>query len=278
MRSSCLLAILAVVLPGCGILITPQKEVEIGRGVDQELRKQYRMVDGSDPVAGWAKEFVAPLQKGSAGFRNPNEIGGFKVAVISDDKLVNAFAAPGGYTYLSTGLILQAESCAEIAGVMGHELAHVTQKHGVKTLEQAIAAQELSNLIFGQGSITSEAAQTILGILQSTKFSREDESEADQVGLQIAERGGYNPYGLASFFQKLLKAEKGASLPEFLSSHPATAGRINEVKASIKKRYGAKYKESAAKTEPCEKTKLQLDDVKKRIRDKQLKLTNKAGS
>ncbi len=278
MRHTLFLSLAAALLSGCGMLITPQKEVEIGKGVDQELRKQYRMVDGGDPVAGWAKEFVAPLQKGSTAFRNPNEIGGFKVSVIADDKLVNAFAAPGGYTYISTGLILQSESCAEIAGVMGHELAHVTQKHGVKTLEQAIAAQELSNLIFGEGTISSEAAQTILGILQSTKFSREDESEADAVGLQISERGGYNPYGLASFFQKLLKQEGGASLPEFLSSHPATAGRINEVKAAIKKRYGSKYKESVAKTELCEKTKLQLDDVKKRIRDQQLKLTSKAGS
>jgi predicted Zn-dependent protease len=278
MRHTLVLSLAAALLSGCGMLITPQKEVEIGQGVDKELRKQYRMVEGSDPVAGWAKEFIAPLQKGSTAFRNPNEIGGFKVAVIADDRLVNAFAAPGGYTYISTGLILQSESCAEIAGVMGHELAHVTQKHGVKTLEQAIAAQQLGTLIFGEGSLTSEAALTLLNILQSTKFSRENESEADAVGLQISARGGYNPYGLSSFFQKLLKQEGGASMPEFLSSHPATAGRISEVKADIKKRYGDKYKESAAKTEPCEKTKLQLDDVKKRIRDKQIKLTPKAGS
>ena len=89
------LSLAAALLSGCGMLITPQKEVEIGKGVDQELRKQYRMVDGGDPVAGWAKEFVEPLQKGSTAFRNPNEIGGFKVSVIADDKLVNAFSPLG---------------------------------------------------------------------------------------------------------------------------------------------------------------------------------------
>jgi len=272
MRNVLFFGLVASLVSGCGALITPRKEVEIGSGVDKELRKQYRFVDPSDPVTGWAKEFVAPLQAGSAAFRNPSEIGGFKVAVIADDKLVNAFAAPGGYTYISTGLLLQAESCGEVAGVLGHELAHVTQKHGVKSLEQAIAAQQLGELIFGQGSITSEAAQTILQILQGTTFSREDEAEADAVGLQIAERGGYNPYGLALFFQKLLKLEGGASMPEFLSSHPATDSRVKAVRADIRKRYGDKYKESDVKAQKCQKTKIQLDDVKQRIRGKQLKL------
>ncbi|MEZ4464050.1 MAG: M48 family metalloprotease [bacterium] len=271
-----LLGLVAALASGCGALISPAKEVEIGRGVDGELRKQYQLVDADDPVAVFARDFVAPLQAGSAKFRNPSEIGGFKVSVIADDKLVNAFAAPGGFTYISTGLLLSAESCAEIAGVMGHELAHVTQKHGVKAIEQAMAAQQLADMILGQGTLSGQAALTILNILQSTKFSRDDEAEADGVGLQIAAGAAYNPYGLAAFFQKLLKLE-GAGMPEILSSHPATDSRIRAVKTEIQKRYGTRYKEAEVKTQPCQKTKIQLGDVKQRIRDKRLKLAPKAG-
>ncbi|MEZ4471698.1 MAG: M48 family metalloprotease [bacterium] len=216
------------------------------------------------------------LQAGSAKFRNHGEIGGFKVSVIADDKLVNAFAAPGGFTYISTGLLLSAESCAEIAGVMGHELAHVTQKHGVKAIEQAMAAQQLADMILGQGTLSGQAALTILNILQSTKFSRDDEAEADGVGLQIAPPARPTTLRPGGFFQKLLKLE-GARMPEILSSHPATDSRIRAVKTEIQKRYGTRYKEAEVKTQPCQKTKIQLGDVKQRIRDKRLKLAPRAG-
>lgn len=254
---------------GCGALISPQQEIKIGSGVHEELKTQYTLVAPNDPLALWAKEFVQPMEAASREFRDPAEIGGYKVAVIADDNLVNAFAAPGGYTYIATGLILQAQSCAEIAGVMGHELAHVTQKHGVKSLETAMAAQTLSEMLLGEGSISSQAAQAVISVLQSTKFSRDDESESDEVGLQISAKSGYNPYGLAEFFRKLLGS--GGGMPQFLSSHPATDERIASVKAQIKKRYGDRYSLADVHKGKC-KTKMQLDAVKARITGKQYKV------
>lgn len=262
------LALVALFATGCGSLIGAQQEIQIGQGVHQELQKQYTLVDPNDPLAVWAKDLVAPLEQASKPFRDPSEIGGYKVAVIADDKLINAFAAPGGYTYIATGLILQSTSCAEIAGVMGHELAHVTQKHGVKALETAMAAQTLADMLLGQGTISSQAAQTIIGILQKTKFSRDNESESDEVGLQISATAGYNPYGLAEFFKKLLSHGDGG-VPEFLSSHPATDERIKQVSAQIKKRYGSRYDPKQANSGQCQGTKLQLDAIKDRIRGKQ---------
>lgn len=259
-------------LTGCGALITPKQELQIGGGVHEELKKQYKLIDQGDPLGVWARDFVKPLENASKPFRNPSEIGGYKVAVIADDKLVNAFAAPGGYTYIATGLILQAESCAEIAGVMGHELAHVTQKHGVKALETAMAAQTLADMLLGQGTISSQAAQSVIGVLQNTKFSRDDETESDDVGLQISAKAGYNPHGLAAFFQKLLKAGGDAGALQFLSSHPATDERIKRVRSQIGKRYGAKYKVADTHKGKCQGTKLQLDAVKDRIRKKQYKV------
>ncbi|MBV71306.1 MAG: hypothetical protein CMH52_08145 [Myxococcales bacterium] len=268
MRRNTLWIVILVILQGCGgALISNQQEREIGAGVDQQLKKEYRLVHSNDPVAKWAKEFVAPLQRASVRFRDPKEIGGYKVAVIADNKLVNAFAAPGGYTYLSTGLILQSKTCAEIAGVMGHELAHVTQRHGAKSIESSFAVEQIVSLFLSDG-LAAGSAVLIWQFLSSTTFSRDDENEADTVGLQISYGAGYNPDGLADFFRVLLKAEKGASAPEFLSSHPATGKRIRSVERQIRKRYRGNAKRKSTK---C-RTRMKLAEIKRRIKSGKLKL------
>lgn len=265
-----------LLLTGCGGLIGPKQELELGAGVDKEIGKQYKLLAEDDPVAMWARAFVKPLEQASNRHRNSGEFGGYKVKVIADDKLVNAFAAPGGYTYLSTGLILEANRCSDVAGVMGHELAHVTQKHGVEALEAQVATQTLAGWFLGEG-LAADAAVAALGILQSTKFSRDNEAEADGVGLQIAHDAGYNPYGLARFFEALLALEKksGSSSGGYLSSHPATADRVRDVTTAIQKRYGSSAKRDDPPRDACQKTALSLAAVQDRIRKKQLKFAPK---
>ncbi len=262
------LCLALTVLPGCGALISNQREVQIGLDVDKQIGKEHRLVADDDPVAVWAREVVRPLEAASAPFRDPAEIGGYKVAVIADDGLVNAFAAPGGWTYLSTGLILQSADCAELAGVMGHELAHVTQRHSVKAIEKAFAAEQLAGFFLDEG-LARDGALLIFQVVQNTKFSRDDEAEADAVGLQIAHDAGYTPYGLADFFRKLLAMESGGRLPDFLSSHPATDKRVAAVTTAIRGRYG----DAAKPGEPraC-RTQMTLDAVKARIRGGQLQI------
>ena len=259
------LAILSTLTAGCGGLINNKKEVEIGRGVDVEIEKEYAIVAEQDPVAVWARELIVPLSEASTPFRDPKDIEGYKVEVLADDALVNAFAAPGGYTYLSTGLILAADTCAEITGVVGHELAHVTERHSVQSMEAAFAGQQLAQLFLGDG-LASDAAQTVWAFLNSTQFSQMHESEADEVGLQIAHDAGYNPHGLADFFGKILALEKaGGSPPKFLSSHPATADRILAVEASIADHYGDEVVKGQSQSYACKGTKLQLEAVKKHL-------------
>ncbi len=276
MRTPALTSTIALaLLTGCGSLISNQQEVDIGQNVHQQLSQQYVLVADDDPVSVWARDFVRPLEAASAPHRPPSEINGYKVAVIHDDDLVNAFAAPGGFTYLTTGLVLQASDCAEIAGVMGHELAHVTERHGVEAIEKAFAAEQLAAFFLDEG-LAKDGALLIFQVLQSTKFSREDEAEGDEVGLQIAHDAGYSPYGLADFFGKLLALEKragGSALPEWLSSHPATADRVAAVKASIQRRYGASARPDQNRR--C-RTKTTLEAVKARIKGGQLK--KKAGT
>jgi predicted Zn-dependent protease len=264
-----LFALLALLSTGCGTLISNTKEVEIGRGVDAEIEKQYRMVEANDALTKWARDLVSVLSTASKQFRDPVEFEGYKVEVIADDTVVNAFAAPGGYTYITTGLILQAKTCGEITGVLGHELGHVTQRHGVKSLEAAMAGEELSRLVLGEG-LASDAAQTIWAFLNSTQFSQEHEEEADEVGVQIAHDAGYNPFGLVDFFRKIQAMEKaaGGSGPQFLSSHPATKDRIGAVTKQITAAYGTAVVAGKTQTYECRGTDLSLAQVQDRIRKK----------
>ena len=266
-----LLGIVSTGLFGCGgALISTKEEREIGANVHLQIKKEYKLIKPSDPVGKWALEFLRPLKKASYTFRSLSSVGGYRIYVISDDKLINAFAAPGGYTYITTGLILSSSNCAELAGVMGHELAHVTERHGVKKLESAMAVETAGGILFGEGA-GKENAQVIWGFLQNTTFSREDESEADEVGLQISKRAGYDPYGLAAFFRKLMAHEGGG--PEFLSSHPASKKRVRAVERSIRRRYGSKAKPGKLGRTSC-KTKMKLADLKKRLKTRAYKLLN----
>jgi len=246
---------LGALATGCGgALISNQQEKQIGAGVDEQIEKEYRILSADDPVSKWAVEFVRPFSNASKAFRDPSDFGGYKIEVIADDALINAFAAPGGYVYISTGLIKASDDCAEIAGVMGHELAHVTQRHSARQIEKAFAAQLVSDFFLDEG-LTKAAAETLFGFIQATKFSRDHEREADAVGLQISREASYDPDGLARFFKKLLG--QGASPPEFLSSHPATDDRIRDVRAAIKKRYGA----NPGGTKAC-RTAMKLPQIK----------------
>jgi len=254
---------------GGGFLITPEDEVQLGQGVDQQIEQEYIIVADSDPVAQWARELTQGLVAGSVEFRDPETFGGYKVEVLWKDDLVNAFAAPGGFTYLSTGLILESDTCAEVAGVMGHELAHVTQRHGVKALEAALGISLLADIVFGEGSIASTAAQTVWAAVQNTQFSQDDESEADEVGLQIAHAADYNPYALAVFFQKLLALEEAAGgtseVAQFFSSHPPSEERSANIVASITEKYPGVWTEAGPEGYACQNTTLTFEQVKAAI-------------
>lgn len=257
-----LIALLSI---GCGgALISAQEERKLGKDVHSQILKEYKLIKPTHTIGKWATEFIRPLTKASNQFRSVNSVGGYRVYVIADDTLINAFAAPGGYTYISSGLILSADNCAELAGVMGHELAHVTQRHSVKKLESAMAVQTASGVLLGEGE-SSQTAQAVWNFFQNTSFSRKDESEADEVGLQISKKAGYDPFGLSAFFRKLMK--HGGNGPEFLSSHPASKKRVRKVESSIRRRYGAKAKPGKLGRQKC-KTKLNLSSVKARLRGK----------
>lgn len=261
-------------LAGCGgdglskLLISNQQERELGAGVADQIALEYKLAAVEDPVHIWANELVQNMVPASESFRRSSDIGGYKVRVINDPRLVNAFAAPGGYVYIATGLVINAESCAAVAGVVGHELAHVTQRHSVNALIKSGAVSGLADLILGDG-IPTAIIDSTWSFLRSTTFSRKDESESDKVGTVIMHDSGYNPYALAHMFETLADLTAGNEPPKFLSSHPASKDRAASIRTQIEKTWkGAVIEEaSPTLTYGCVGTSVPFETVLRRIED-----------
>jgi predicted Zn-dependent protease len=160
--------------------------------------------------------------------------------VILDESRINAFAAPGGVIALHSGLILAAETEHEVAGVLAHEVAHITQLHLYRTLESSqrmtipIALAMLGLVLAGGGSGDAVAGALMGGQGLATQmrinFTRANEEEADRIGIITLHRAGFDPLGMADFFSKLnrLTRPNGEGPPEFLRTHPVTVNRIAE--------------------------------------------------
>jgi predicted Zn-dependent protease len=156
---------------------------------------------------------------------------------LLDSKDLNAFCMPGGKIAFYSGILSQLQlSDDEVAAIMGHEMAHALREHARarmgKTAATRIGATLLS-AVLGLGG-TGDALLNMGGQLLTLKFSREDESEADIVGLDLAARAGYNPAAGVTLWQKMLGANKGAP-PQFLSTHPSGATRIQDIEAKLPK-------------------------------------------
>ena len=149
---------------------------------------------------------------------------------------VNAFAIPGGYVYVNLGLIRFADTEAELAGVMAHEVGHVVGKHGMKQLTKQYGLAALAQLLLGKdpGRLEELATQVVTsGFL--LKYSREAEREADLLATKKMHSAGINPAGMANFFEKLLSAEKRqpTKVEQLISTHPGTSERITNVRQQI---------------------------------------------
>ncbi len=160
----------------------------------------------------------------------------WEVNVITSNEL-NAFCMPGGRIMVYSGLINQLQlTDAEIAIVLGHEIAHALREHSREQMSQAMAAQTTIGLgaaLFGLGGGSADIANAGYEALIATRFSRGDETEADRIGLELTARAGYDPRAGVTLWQKMIHASQGGQPPEFLSSHPADADRVQEIQALL---------------------------------------------
>ena len=160
----------------------------------------------------------------------------WEVNVIGSSEL-NAFCMPGGKIAFYSGLIKQLNlTDDEIAIVMGHEISHALREHSREQVSQAMAAQGLLSIgaaLLGLGESSADIAHTAYEALIATKFSRVDEAEADRIGLELTARAGYDPRAGVTLWQKMIKASPGGRPPQFLSTHPAEANRIQQIEALL---------------------------------------------
>lgn len=215
-----------------GAALSPEQERQIGEATLRQLRRYAKLV--SDP------EVEAFIQ--SIGFRlvaqSDDNTQPFEFFLVEDPS-INAFAAPGGFVGMHTGTLLVAENESELAGVLAHEIAHVTQKHMARTFEKAsqlslpMAAAMLGAILLGtqnpQAGQAAIAAVAAGNAQIQIDFTRSHEEEADRVGMQLLARAGFDPRGMPEFFERLQMANRltdNAQLPEFLRTHPVTISRI----------------------------------------------------
>ena len=210
------------------------KEIALGKQFADEIERTAKMVD--DPVI---SEYVNRV--GQNLVRNSDAQVPFHFKVIDSDE-VNAFALPGGFCFVNTGLLMKAESEGEFAGVLAHEIAHVTARHGTKqaTRGQIANLATIPMAILLGGSWGGYAIQQAAGLaipIGFLQFSRGFETEADYLGLQYLYKAGYDPTSFVDFFEKLqaLEKRKPGALAGVFRSHPMTDDRIESAQKEIER-------------------------------------------
>ncbi len=154
----------------------------------------------------------------------------WEVKMLQNDDVLNAFCTPGGYIYVYTGLIKYLNSADDLAGVMGHEIAHADRRHSIKQLEKQYGISLLLSIALGESaSQTAEIAGQLAGKSAILAFGRNDESEADEYSVRYLSGTSYACNGAATFFEKLLQEGKSGGTPAFMSTHPSPDNRVNEI-------------------------------------------------
>ena len=196
--------------------ISDEQEVEIGKQTNEQVLNQYQLEENQQ-----IQQYVSDLGQELVNNSDSRDIP-FTFQVVESDE-VNAFATPGGFVYVTTGLLKAAENRAQLASVMAHEIAHINEKHGVKNLKQAVVARGLATTA---GVETSALAQIAYQLTVDLPQSRSFEYEADSTGLQILQQSGYPAEAFANFLAKL---QGGGGQPEFLRTHPSSDNRIEAI-------------------------------------------------
>jgi beta-barrel assembly-enhancing protease len=218
---------------GMGNWYSLDKQVAMGRAYSQQVEHGAKMIN--DPVV---TEYVNRV--GQNLVRNSDAKVPFTIKVIDTDE-INAFALPGGFFYVNSGLILAADNEAELAGVMAHEIAHVAACHVAReqTRGNIVNLASIPLIFVPGGWAVYEGTQAALSIgvpLTFMKFSRNFESEADFLGMEYMYKAGYDPQSFISFFEKIEAQEKKkpGTLAKAFSSHPMTPDRVEHAQQEMK--------------------------------------------
>ncbi len=225
-------ALIAPLLLGAACAVSTQQEVEIGTNFASQIAKELPLVH--DPEV---TRYITALGDSLARVADQRNLD-WHFSVV-DSREVNAFAVPGGYIYVNRGLIERATSMAQVAGVVGHEIGHVTRRHSIKQMQKAqganIGATLLCTLTSACNSDLTQTALSIGANAAFAKFSRTDETEADEEGVRFVIRVGIDPNGIPEMFEILQqeRKERPTEVERFFASHPMEESRIADTKRLI---------------------------------------------
>jgi predicted Zn-dependent protease len=214
-------------------LMSEAQEIQIGREADVEIRREMGVYENAE-LQRYVNSIGQRLAKASERPELP-----WSFAVI-DEPAVNAFAVPGGFIYLTRGILAFLHDEDELAGVLGHEIGHVTARHSAQQYTKHTTAGvglALLGIFVPEARPLQGAAEAVTGILL-LKYGRDDERQADRLGVQYSAATGYNPAGVAGMLNTLARLDDAAGsrrgVPNWLSTHPAPADRVAEVQALVK--------------------------------------------
>ena len=237
-KSKLVVFLLILLLYGCTTLYNPatgkkellfidtKDEVSIGQDMASQVQSELNILD--DDILQKRLDKIGQ----NVSFNCDRQDLKYYFKIVKDDEF-NAFALPGGFVYVNSGLLKSAND-DELACVLGHEIGHIAAKHSVKRLQANLGYQILINIALGASD-----QQTILQAVDITYslvalgYSRKDEFLADRLAIKYAQKSGYKPYGMISFFKKLKSQQKPGFNLVFLSSHPPIEERIKQIEKEI---------------------------------------------
>jgi predicted Zn-dependent protease len=225
-------ALLVVTAAGCAV--STQQEVEMGAQYSQQINAQLPIIQ--DPEV---NRYINVLGDSIARLTSRGDLEWHFFIVNSPE--VNAFAVPGGYIYVNRGLIERARNLSELAGVLGHEIGHVVERHTIKQMQQEQGAQVGVTLgcvlLNACSSEIAQAGINVAGGALFAKFSRDDEAQADEVGIANVVRAGISPKGIPEMFQILLDERQSnpGAVDSWFGTHPTEESRIADTQAIINK-------------------------------------------
>lgn len=229
-RGAALLAL--TVLAACGGGVSLEEEAEIGAAYAAELQRELPLI--RDPVA------VAALNRlGDRLAAHADSTRRDYTFYLVDSPEVNAFALPGGHIFVNRGLIETADEASELAGVLGHEIGHVVERHGIEQVRKRQGAGALVSLVYvvlgREPGVVEQVAIEAGGAAVFARYGREAEREADRRAIRTLAAVGYDPEGVASFFEELLRqqAREPSLLEGWFASHPTSRERVESARAMI---------------------------------------------
>ncbi|HET7456907.1 MAG TPA: M48 family metallopeptidase [Gemmatimonadaceae bacterium] len=221
------------------INITPDQEIALGLQAAPEMFQEFGgEIDPTHPVSQYVEQVGQRVVAQSDAHKTPYK---YDFHVLADPQTINAFALPGGQVSITVGLLRQLKNEAELAGVLGHEVGHVVARHGAEQLSKQQFAQTLVGAAgvaaydpnHPASSAQRAAMAAAVAQMVNMRFGRQDELEADALGVTEMKKAGYDPEGMAELMQILEQAGGGSRQPEFFSTHPNPENRLARIQTEI---------------------------------------------